>query len=350
MNIILSILILGIIILIHELGHFLFAKWGGIGVVEFSLGMGPRLLSFEKGGTRYSVKAFPFGGSCLMLGEDEEAEDDRAFGNKSVWARIAVIAGGPLFNFILAFCLAMIMVGATGSYDIPRVQAVQAGLPAEQAGIQAGDVITKVNGRSIHSFRDFTTYTLTHPGKELNLTWKRTLEDGTARTYKAVVTPVSAENGRKMIGVEFAYGIRQPANLFEIAKQAVYEVQFWIRYVFDSFYMMFHGAVSVDDISGPVGIVSTIDQSVSEASAAGGKKAVVLTLINFGILLSANLGVMNLLPFPALDGGRLFFLIIEALRKKPIDREKEAMIHTAGMVFLLALIVIILFNDMRKLF
>lgn len=349
MNIILSILILGAIILIHELGHFLMAKACGIGVVEFSLGMGPRLLSTEKGGTRYSLKAFPFGGSCAMLGEDEEAEDESAFGNKPVWARIAVVAGGPVFNFILAFILAMILVGVSGGYTVPLVLGVEEGFPAKEAGLQTGDVITHVNGRSIHSYRDFTTYVFTHPGKELKLTWKRTGGNGEKETFKASVMPVPSKNGQQLIGVQFQPGIEPADTPLEWIRQSVYEVQFWIRYVFDTFYMMFHGAVSVNDISGPVGIVSTIDQTVDEASA-GGAGAVALTLVNFGVLLSANLGVMNLIPFPALDGGRLFFLFLEALRGKPVDPEREAMIHTAGMALLLAFMVFILFNDMRKLF
>ena len=135
----------------------------------------------------------------------------------------------------------------------------------------------------------------------------------------------------------------------DLAASSVYEVQFWIRYVLDSFYMMFHGMVSVDDVSGPVGIVTTIDSTVEEASPYG-LWAVLLMLINFSILLNANLGAVNLLPLPALDGGRLVFLFIELIRGKPIDKEKEGMVHMAGMLFLLALMVLILFNDLRKLF
>jgi len=243
----------------------------------------------------------------------------------------------------------MILVGVSGGYTVPEVLGVEEGFPAKEAGLLPGDVITHVNGRSIHSYRDFTTYVFTHPGKELKLTWKREGEDGKKEKLSASVTPVLTENGQQLIGVQFQPGIEPADTLLELMRQSVYEVQFWIRYVFDTFYMMFHGAVSVDDISGPVGIVSTIDQTVDEASQAGAG-AVAMTLVNFGVLLSANLGVMNLIPFPALDGGRLFFLFLEALRGKPVDQEKEAMIHTAGMALLLAFMVFILFNDVRKLF
>ena len=163
MNIVLAVLILGGIILFHELGHFIFAKLSGIEVTEFSLGMGPRLLSFVKGETRYSLKLLPFGGSGAMLGEDEDAEGDRAFNNKPVFNRIAVVAGGPLFNFLLAFLLSLVIVGCAGGFYEPVVVGVEKGYPAEQVGILPGDVITKVNHRSVHSYRDLTPYLTAHP-------------------------------------------------------------------------------------------------------------------------------------------------------------------------------------------
>ena len=318
MSLIIAMLMLGIIIMIHEFGHFLFAKLNGIGVIEFSLGMGPRLFSFEKGGTRYSFKILPFGGSCMMLGEDEGITDESAFNNKSVWARISVVAAGPVFNFILAFGLSMVLIGITG-YDTTRLAGVVDGYPAQAAGMEAGDVIKSINGRKVHSYRDINWYLFTHPQKSLKVTWE----------FNPVPSTVE--------------------NIGQLLVHSAYEVQYWIHYVFDTFYMMFHGMVSVNDISGPVGIVNAIDTTVDE-TAPYGLSAVVLMLINFTILLSANLGVMNLLPIPALDGGRLVFLIIEAVRGKPIDKEKEGMVHMAGMMVLLALMVLILFNDVRKLF
>ena len=151
-----------------------------------------------------------------------------------------------------------------------------------------------------------------------------------------------------MIGVRFDATLQKITNPVQLVVQSVYEVEHWICYVFDSLHLMFVGKVTADDISGPVGIVTTIDHTVEHVAPAG-KTAVAMVLINFAVLLSANLGVMNLLPFPALDGGRLVFLIIEAIRRKPIDREKEGMVHAAGMIFLLVLMVFILFNDVRKL-
>ncbi|MCD7991702.1 MAG: RIP metalloprotease RseP [Clostridia bacterium] len=349
MSLIIAMLMLGIIIMIHEFGHFLFAKLNGIGVIEFSLGMGPRLFSFEKGGTRYSFKILPFGGSCMMLGEDEGLTDESAFNNKSVWARISVVAAGPVFNFILAFGLSMVLIGTTG-YDTTRLAGVVDGYPAQAAGMEAGDVITSINGRRVHSYRDINWYLFTHPQKSLKVAWERTEEGGGTERFGTELAPVfSAENNQYMIGVQFNPVPNMVENIGQLLAHSAYEVQYWIHYVFDTLYMMFHGMVSVNDISGPVGIVNAIDTTVDE-TAPYGLSAVVLMLINFTILLSANLGVMNLLPIPALDGGRLVFLIIEAVRGKPIDKEKEGMVHMAGMMVLLALMVLILFNDVRKLF
>lgn len=349
MNSVLAVLILGGIILFHELGHFIFAKLSGIEVTEFSLGMGPRLLSLKKGETRYSLKLLPFGGSCAMLGEDEDAEGDRAFNNKPVLNRIAVVAGGPLFNFLLAFLLSLVIVGCAGGFYEPVVVGVEKGYPAEQAGILPGDVITKVDHRSVHSYRDLTPYLTAHPHQDVTITWKHTDENGKTEKRSAKITPVYIDRtGQSMIGVRFDATLQRITNPVQLVVQSVYEVEHWIGYVFDSIHLMFVGKVTADDISGPVGIVTTIDHTVEQAASAG-KTVVAVVLMNFAVLLSANLGVMNLLPFPALDGGRLVFLIIEAIRRKPIDREKEGTIHAAGMIVLLVLMVFILFNDVRKL-
>ena len=349
MNSVLAVLILGGIILFHELGHFIFAKLSGIEVTEFSLGMGPRLLSLKKGETRYSLKLLPFGGSCAMLGEDEDAEGDRAFNNKPVLNRIAVVAGGPLFNFLLAFLLSLVIVGCAGGFYEPVVVGVEKGYPAEQTGILPGDVITKVDHRSVHSYRDLTPYLTAHPHQDVTITWKHTDENGKTEKRSAKITPIYIDRtGQSMIGVRFDATLQKITNPVQLVVQSVYEVEHWIGYVFDSIHLMFVGKVTADDISGPVGIVTTIDHTVEQAASAG-KTVVAVVLMNFAVLLSANLGVMNLLPLPALDGGRLVFLIIEAIRRKPIDREKEGTIHAAGMIVLLVLMVFILFNDVRKL-
>ena len=377
-----AILVFGLIILFHEFGHFLLAKRGGICVVEFSLGMGPRLFSFNKGGTRYSIKLLPFGGSCMMLGEDEdfspEEEEEKArkniaekalslppqeekekrscggielapgatgvaFNETSVWTRFLVIAAGPVFNFILAVVCAFFVISYAG-YDPAEVSSVVEGYPAAEAGIQAGDVITKINGKSIKIYRDVLAYTSFHQGETLSVEYRRGDEK-----YTAALKPrYSEETGTYMMGISGGVS-RRPENVLVTAKYSIYELRYWINLTFKSLGMIVKRQVTADDIAGPVRIVSMIDSTVKESSEYG-LMVVLASLANMCILLSANLGVMNLLPIPALDGGRLVFIILEEFRCRPVDREKEGMIHMAGMAVLMVLMVFILFNDIRNMF
>ena len=349
MSILVAILVFGMIILIHEFGHFIVAKKCGIGVLEFSIGMGPRLCSLVKGETRYSIKAFPFGGSCMMLGEDENAEDPRAFNNKPVWSRIAVIAAGPVFNFILAFILAIVIIHAVG-YDSPRLVGVLDGLPAQEQGMQAGDVITRLNREPVVVYRDVTLYMYLHPSEPVDVEFKRTLESGETLKHRVRLVPrYSQEHGGYMLGIQTS-GYREPVKgIGETLKYSAYEVVYWVKTAVKSIAMMVRGQVGAQDMAGPVRMVSIIDETVEETKQYGWE-TMLLSLSNLCVLLSANLGVMNLLPIPALDGGRLVFLVVEALRGKPVDKEKEGMVHIAGMVLLMGLMVFVLFNDIVMLF
>jgi len=344
LSIVLALLIFSFIIFFHELGHFLLAKFNGVTVVEFSLGMGPRLLSKEWRGTRYSLKILPFGGSCMMLGEDEALQEEGAFATKSVWARMSVIAAGPIFNFILAFVLAMCIIGSIG-YDEPVVRSVVEGSPAEEAGILPGDRIREMNGRNIELAREVSGYTAYHPGIEkIKVTWEHEGKEKTAE----LTLKEDAETGRKLMGIGVSTA-RVKQNFWGILKYSAYEVKYWIVTTIDSLRLLVNGNVGLNDMSGPVGVVTMIGETYEESKGDGGFY-VWLNMLNISILLTANLGVMNLLPIPALDGGRLVFLVIEAIRRKRLDPEKEGMVHMIGLLALLALMVVIMFNDVRKLF
>ena len=345
LSILAAILLFGFIVFIHELGHFLFAKLNGIGVVEFSIGMGPRLISKVMGETRYSLKILPFGGSCMMLGEDEKEDSEKAFNNKPVWGRISVIAAGPVFNFILAFLFAMIIVSYIG-HDYPVLYAVAEGSPAEEGGLLAGDEIVKINNRKISGYRDVSLYVMSHPGKTLEVTYLRDDQRLTAK-----VTPAySEEYQTHMMGVSFQ-PYQKTASIPEFLSASAYEIKYCVVSTFDSFRMIFQKQIAVGEaVGGPVKIVSMVGETVTESNEAGGLSAVFYTMCYWCMLLSASLGLMNLLPIPALDGGRLVFLFIEVLRGKPLDAEKEAMVHMAGMMLLMTLMVLVLFNDLRSLF
>lgn len=343
MSIILALVIFSLIILIHELGHFLLAKKGGVVVEEFSLGMGPRLVSTVKGGTRYSWKLLPFGGSCMMKGEDDGTMEEGSFGSKSVWTRISIIAAGPVFNFILAFILSLFIVGSIG-VDRPVVISVSEGYPAAEAGMQEGDIIRRMNGTKIRLSREITNYVTFHQGEEVTFVYEH---DGEERT--AVLTPKASEGGRYIFGIGASSSYREKAGPWETIKYSAYEVKYWIWTTVESLKMLFTGQVGLNDMAGPVGVVSMIGDTY-EQSASDGGFYIWVNMLNISILLTANLGVMNLLPLPALDGGRLVFLVIEAIRRKRIDPEKEGMVHFVGLMLLMLLMVVVMFNDIRKLF
>ena len=341
MSIVIALLVFSVIILFHEFGHFLLAKLNKITVVEFSLGIGPRLLSFEAGGTRYSWKLLPFGGSCMMLGEDGEEEEEGSFGSKSVWARMSVIAAGPIFNFLLAFIMALFIVGNLG-YDVPVLLNVTEGMPAADAGLQAGDRIVKMNGKRIHLYREVQNYSMFHQGETVIFQYER---DG--ELHEATVTP-ELTNGSYKYGIGGNINYRQKTNVLETLEYSAYEVYYWIDTTVSSLGLLFKGGVQLDDMSGPVGVVDAIGTTYQE-SRDEGAFYVWMNLLNIAILLSANLGVMNLLPIPALDGGRLIFLIVEAIRRRRVEPELEAKIHFAGLMLLMLLMVVVMFNDVKKL-
>ena len=342
MGIILAILVFGIIVFIHELGHFLLAKANKIRVDEFSLGMGPRLLSFVKGETRYSLKLLPLGGSCMMGEDDVDDMSEGSFNSKSVWARMSVVVAGAVFNFLLALIFSMIVIGYTG-YDEPVISGVVEGFPAQEAGLTEGDRIVKMNNKKINIWREISYYNMFHPGETVDLVYER---DG--EKYETTITPKKDEDGNYLIGIT-SPAQYEKANLLTATQYGVYEVKFWICTTLESLKMLVMGDVGVDQLSGPVGIVSVVDETYQQSKSYG-VIIVIMQMLNIGILLSANLGVMNLLPLPALDGGRLVFMIVEAIRGKRVPPDKEGWVHGIGMILLLALMAFVMFNDVKKLF
>lgn len=342
LGIIFAIIIFSFIVFFHELGHFSLAKKNGIDVEEFAIGMGPNLFSKEYKGTRYCIKLFPIGGLCMM-GEDEEVTDSPSnFNNKSVWARISVIAAGPVFNFILAFVFAVILVVMVG-YDAPVISSVEEGYPAYEAGIEEGDTIVKMNGKRIHVFREITAYNQFNQGKDTEIVFRR---DGEERSV--TLTPkMDEELNYYRFGI--GGGGYTKANALTALKYGVYEVKFWICTTLDSLKMLVTGKIGMDQLSGPVGIVSVVDDTYQQSKSYG-VFMVIVQLLSIAVLLSANLGVMNLLPLPALDGGRLVFLAVEAVRRKRIPPEKEGYVHLVGITLLMALMVFVMFNDIKRIF
>lgn len=340
MKIVVALLVFGVIVLIHEMGHFLLAKKNGIYVQEFAIGMGPKLLSFTRNETVYCLKLLPIGGSCMMLGEDESSDDNRAFANKSVLARISVIIAGPLFNFILAFLLAIFVLSLAG-ISPSKLAVVEKGSPAEQSGLMAGDEIKKINNSRTDNFKEIQLYfQMNTSGDPIDVVYKRNNEVKTT-----VITP-EKKDGTYKIGIA---GQQIKGSPVEILKYSAIEIKYWIKATVQGLGMMITGQVKSDQMAGPVQIVNIIGDAYVQ-SQKDGVLTVLLNMANISILLSANLGVMNLLPIPALDGGRLVFLVIEAIRGKKLSSDKEGFVHFIGFCALMVLMVFVMFNDIRNVF
>lgn len=354
-TIILFIIVFGLVVISHELGHFLIARKNGIRVVEFSVGMGPTLFSFRKRGTKYSLKLLPLGGACMFDGEDGvEREPQKeagsmdvpegvAFTEAGVWSRIAAVFAGPFFNFILAFVIAVILSAFSGA-DLPTVGTVQEGSAAAEAGLQPGDVITKIGREPIHFYREVSMISALNQGEEMKITYKRNGE-------KAVTTliPKYDENDKRYYMGITNGGAYLKCNPLQVFQYGFYEVEYWVKITYKSLRMLVMGQVSKDDVSGPVGIAQLVGESYDTAEENYGTPYAILTMLEIVVLLSVNLGIMNLLPIPALDGGRLVFMFVEVLRGKPVPPEKEGMVHFAGLVVLMVLMVFIMYNDIMRL-
>lgn len=343
MGIILAILLFSAIIIIHELGHFLLAKANKIKVEEFSLGLGPTIFGKQFGETKFSLKLLPFGGACMMGEDDADDLSEGSFNSKSVWARMSVIIAGPVFNLILAWILCVIMTLWIG-YVAPVITGVEEGYAAAEQGMQAGDRITEVNGKHVHLWEDISLANLTNGKNEpMEITYER---DGKETTVLLEARQLREDPYPRM-GI-IGPNQRTKAGFFSSLKYGAYTVKYWVDYTFESLKMLVTGQVGIKDLSGPVGIVTVVDDAYQE-SLQYGIATVVLNLMNLCVLVTANLGIMNLLPIPALDGGRLVFLILEAIRGKRIPPEKEGFVHMIGFAALMVLMVVVLFNDILKL-
>lgn len=349
-TLILFVLIFGVVVVSHEFGHFLLAKANGIHVIEFSVGMGPNLFSFQKGDTKYSLKLLPIGGACMFEGEDglnekEDGEDHSgSFLNANVWARISTVVAGPLFNFILGFIVALIMVNMLVAVRDPVATEVVDGGAAQEAGLQPGDRILALNGSKIHLFEEIQLFCMTYRGGEVTVQYER---DGVKGT--TTLTPQYDESaGYYMMGIMNADFVEMSGlNSF---RYAWYEMRYCVKMTWKSLEMLVQGQVSRQDVAGPVGIAVNVVGKTYETAKDYGWQSVLLSMLNITLMLTVNLGILNLLPVPALDGGRLVFLLWEAITHRPVPPEKEGIVHFIGLMFFMVLMVFLLFNDLVNIF
>ena len=344
-SILIFFLMFGLLVTSHELGHFLIAKAGGIRVNEFFIGMGPTLWKKQKGETLYSIKLLPIGGACVFdgmdpLAEEKEGYDERSFLNAPVWRRIATLFGGPFANFLIGYILAVVLV-LFSAWDFPVISQMTEDSAAQEAGMLPGDKIISVDGEKVYMAAEVTLISPFAEGSPMDIVYER---DG-ERHETTILPKYSEEAGRYYMGIYLGeYGaIEGPQAL----KYAWYQVRYYFKNTYRSLALLVKGRLSKDDVSGPVGMVKMVDDTYDEVRPYG-ISAVILTMLSLTVLLSINLGVMNLLPLPALDGGRLVFQFIEVIVGKPVPAEKEGFVHMIGMIALMGLMVFILFNDISK--
>lgn len=348
MGIVIAIIIFGVIVTVHEFGHFIAAKLSGIRVLEFSVGMGPRLFKFGKGETVYSLRLLPIGGFCSMEGEDESSEDSQSFRSQSVWKRIIVLFAGAFMNFVLGFILVLIMTmmsksvptmeikGFTGNRNDDGTVEYMSG--SYDGGLRQGDIIVEIDGMHVFSTTDLS-YKL---GSTKSNTHELEVErDG----EKIILEDVEFKN--KIDGSVLDFGlVYQEKTIGNVIEYSAKDCVAIGRLVWMSLYDLVTGKYGAKEISGPVGVVTTIDQTAKQGE---NVRETILSLLYMTALITINIGIFNLLPIPGLDGGRLLFCLIEIIRRKPVKPEHEGYVHLAGMVLLFGIMIFATYNDIVRL-
>lgn len=339
----LAIFLFGIIITIHEFGHFAFAKLFKVKVNEFALGMGPTLFKKKKGETTYALRLLPIGGFVSMEGEDESSDDDRAFNNKPAWQRFIIIAAGAILNLILGVVVVAICLTGEGIVGSRTVYKFADNAVSKNYGLCEGDEIIAINGTKVYSFRGISFNMARDTDNKLDITVKR---NGEKILLKGVEFQQFEYEGRQFISQDF-YILGYEPTFGNVCKNAVLDSASIVQMVRLSLVDLVTGKYGLKDMSGPVGTISAIADTTAQAESFKDKILTALTLLSY---ITINVGVFNLLPIPALDGGRLFFIFIEIIRRKPIDPKKEGRVHTIGLVLLLIFMAVVTVSDILKKF
>jgi len=346
-TILLAILFFGLIITIHEFGHFITAKLFDVKVNEFSIGMGPAVIKRQKGETLYAWRIFPIGGYVSMEGEDEESEDERAFNRKKVWQKIIIVSAGAVMNIILGFVIMAVTLSAsTELIGTNTINYFHPSAVSNQYGLREGDKFIKIDGHRVWSERDLTflmgrsdngvfDFVVDRDGERIELDGVRFQTDKLDISPKKTIT---------VIRYDFVI-IGEKPNFKNVTVNAFTQSASIVRMVWLSLFDIVTGRYGMSELSGPVGTVEIISDITQDAADSGDFE----NLLFIMALITINIGVANLLPLPALDGGRLFFLIIEGIRRKPINPKYEGYIHAAGFALLMLLMVFVTYNDIARI-
>lgn len=341
-----AIVLFGVLVIVHELGHFAVAKLFNVHVDEFALGMGPMLLRYKPGETAYTLRLLPIGGFCAMAGEDEASDDPRAFTSQSAWKRALILAAGSAMNFLFGVLVLLCVYSSATAFRAPVIADFMDNCPYEGAdALQAGDRLLKIDGRRIYQFSDVSDF-LSRGDGTYDIVLRRDGKRVTLENFEFVPVEYEGEE-TKMYGIYFGYDEATFTNTVRYSWNTAMEFG---RLVWMSLEQIVEGKVTVDDMAGPVGIVNLMTET---AEAAVSTSAAIMDILYLGAFIAVNLAIMNMLPIPALDGGRVFLLIvtwiIESITKKRLNPKYEGYIHALGMVLLLALMAVIMFNDIIRI-
>lgn len=346
-----ALLVFGVLIAVHELGHFLAAKACGVRVNEFSIGMGPALWKKQKGDTQYSLRAFPVGGFCAMEGEEEDSDDPAALNRQGFWKKLLIFAAGAAMNFLTGLIIIFFLYADAQAFYTPTITGFAEGCPLESAdGLQTGDRILSIDGERVYVYSDLSLLLPRNTTGVYDLVVERGGEKVRLNDFAVERRTYTGADGKEFTGLGLYFGVEKADWGVRLRYTWNNAVDF-VRLVRLSLQMLVTGEAGLKDLSGPVGIVSTITQvgTASETIAAA-----VENILYFGAMLAVNLAVMNMLPIPALDGGKIFFLIIDEIAmklfRKKIPEKYEMAVNTVGFVALMGFMLVVTFNDVFKLF
>ncbi len=339
--ILMAIIFFGLIIMFHELGHFIFAKLFKVQVNEFSLGMGPTLFKFKKGETKYALRLFPIGGFVSMEGEDDESENERAFCNKPVWQRFIIVAAGGTVNLIMGVIIVAIMLCQSDLIGLPKIHSFHENAVSSQYGLEVKDEIKKINGKRVFSEYDISFLMARDKDGVIDFVVERNGEDV---SLDGVEFQTVDNNGTLTIVYDFIIQGVEP-DFLSVTKNALFESVSIARVVWISLLDLVTGQYGLSDLSGPIGTVGFIADAAQTAT----QETDFTPLLLLMSLIAINIGLFNLLPLPALDGGRLFFMAIEFIFRKPVPRKYEGWVHAIGLILLMLLMAVISFGDIIRL-
>lgn len=339
--ILIAILFFGLIVFFHELGHFTFAKLFKVKVNEFAMGMGPTLFKFKKGETKYALRLLPIGGFVSMEGEDEESENENAFCNKPAWQRFIIVAAGGTINLIMGVIIVAIMLSQSDLIGLPEIHSFHENSVSSQYGLQVKDEIKKINGKNVYSEYDLSFLMQRDKDGVFDFVVER---NGEKVELNGVKFGTYDNNGTLTIIYDFIIRGVEP-SFASVVKNSVLESVSIGRIVWISLLDLVTGQYGLSDLSGPIGTVTYI----ADAAEIARQETDYSYLLTMLAMITINIGLFNLLPLPALDGGRLFFILIEMIFRKPVPRKYEGWVHATGLVLLLVLMAVISFSDIWRL-